>query len=161
MAAKQEFASRFAKHKDELEWLFMELYHNREGLEVLEREMAEAYNARSAELKALDKARSADPEWYKRGNMFGMTIKFAFSELDFASVLLRSLPCAAFVVALLIIIYCSHVLAFCRTFIIWSWYRMLGIAETNEKIPKTIECLIMANSANRSSRNSHGLRKVR
>ena len=57
MAAKQEFASRFAKHKDELEWLFMELYHNREGLEVLEREMAEAYNARSAELKALDKAR--------------------------------------------------------------------------------------------------------
>ncbi len=27
----------------------MELYHNREGLEVLEQEMAEAYNARSAE----------------------------------------------------------------------------------------------------------------
>ena len=27
---------------------------------------------------------------------------------------------------------------------------MLGIAETNEKIPKTIECLIMANSANTS-----------
>ena len=26
MAAKQEFASRFAKHKDELEWLFMKLY---------------------------------------------------------------------------------------------------------------------------------------
>ena len=42
---------RFAKHKDELEWLFMELYHNREGMEVLEREMAEAYNARSAELR--------------------------------------------------------------------------------------------------------------
>ena len=96
MTSQDNFAVRFAKHKDELEWLFMELYHNREGLEVLEREMAEAYNARSAELKALDKARSADPEWYKRGNMFGMTIKFAFSELDFASVLLRSPPCAAF-----------------------------------------------------------------
>ena len=26
MAVKQEFESRFAKHKDELEWLFMELY---------------------------------------------------------------------------------------------------------------------------------------
>ena len=25
MAVKQEFESRFAKHKDELEWLFMEL----------------------------------------------------------------------------------------------------------------------------------------
>ena len=60
MISQDNFTVRFAKHKDELEWLFMELYHNREGLEVLEREMAEAYNARSAELKALDKARSAD-----------------------------------------------------------------------------------------------------
>ena len=74
MKDQTAFSTRFACHKDELEWLFMELYHNREGLEVLEREMAEAYNARSAELKALDKARSADPEWYKRGNMFGMTM---------------------------------------------------------------------------------------
>ena len=41
----QEFSSRFARHKDELEWLFMELYNNREGLEVLEREMADAYCA--------------------------------------------------------------------------------------------------------------------
>ena len=70
----QEFSTRFARHKDELEWLFMELYDNREGLEVLEREMADAYDARSAELKALDKARAADPNWYKRGNMFGMTM---------------------------------------------------------------------------------------
>ena len=60
MTSQDNFAFRFAKHRDELEWLFMELYHNREGLEVLEREMAEAYNARSAELKALDKACSAD-----------------------------------------------------------------------------------------------------
>ena len=70
----QDFSTRFARHKDELEWLFMELYNNREGLEVLEREMADAYDARSAELKALDKARAADPNWYKRGNMFGMTM---------------------------------------------------------------------------------------
>ena len=74
MKDQTAFSTRFAHHKDELEWLFMELYHNREGLEVLEQEMAEAYNARSAELKALDKARSADPDWYKRGNMFGMTM---------------------------------------------------------------------------------------
>ena len=74
MAVKQEFESRFAKHKDELEWLFMELYHDREALHTLEVEMEQAWNARTAELKALDKARSADPEWYKRGNMFGMTM---------------------------------------------------------------------------------------
>ena len=60
MKDQTAFSTRFARHQDELEWLFMELYHNREGLEVLEREMAEDYNARSAELKALDKARSAD-----------------------------------------------------------------------------------------------------
>ena len=54
MTSQDNFAVRFAKHKDELEWLFMELYYNREGLEVLEQEMAEAYNARSTELKALD-----------------------------------------------------------------------------------------------------------
>ena len=92
----QDFSVRLAKHKDELEWLFMELYRDREALHTLEAEMEQAWNARTAELKALDKARTADPEWYKRGNMFGMTIKFAFSELDFASVLLRSPPCAAF-----------------------------------------------------------------
>ena len=60
MKDQTAFSTRFARHQDELEWLFMELYHNREGLEVLEQEMAEAYNARSTELKALDKARSAD-----------------------------------------------------------------------------------------------------
>ena len=47
MKDQTAFSTRFARHKDELEWLFMELYHNREGLEVLEQEMAEAYNARS------------------------------------------------------------------------------------------------------------------
>ena len=28
MTSQDNFAARFAKHKDELEWLFMELYHN-------------------------------------------------------------------------------------------------------------------------------------
>ena len=28
MTRQDNFAVRFAKHKDELEWLFMELYHN-------------------------------------------------------------------------------------------------------------------------------------
>ena len=36
MAAKQEFESRFAKHKDEPEWLFRELYHDREAMHTLE-----------------------------------------------------------------------------------------------------------------------------
>ena len=48
MAAKQEFASRFAKHKDELEWLFMELYHNREGMsKIIIESTAIAHTARA------------------------------------------------------------------------------------------------------------------
>ena len=39
----QEFSARFARHKDELEWLFMELYNNREGLEVLDQEIGRAH----------------------------------------------------------------------------------------------------------------------
>ena len=74
MKDQTAFSTRFARHKDELEWLFMELYHNREGLEVLEREMAEAYSARSAELKALDKARSADREGWGLGLYIAKTI---------------------------------------------------------------------------------------
>ena len=55
MAAKQDFAPRLAKHKDELEWLFVELYHDRNALHTLEAEMEQAWNARTAKLeKALD-----------------------------------------------------------------------------------------------------------
>ena len=36
MKDQTAFPTRFARHQDDLEWLFMELYHNREGLEVLE-----------------------------------------------------------------------------------------------------------------------------
>ena len=68
----QDFSARLAKHKDELEWLFMELYRDREALHTLEAEMEQAWKVRSAELKALDKARTADPEWYKRGNMLSL-----------------------------------------------------------------------------------------
>lgn len=35
---------------------------------------AKAHDARPADLKRLDTKRLADPEWYKRGNMFGMTM---------------------------------------------------------------------------------------
>ena len=59
----QDFSARLAKHKDELEWLFMELYRDREALHTLEDEMEQAWKVRSAELKTLDKVRSADPEW--------------------------------------------------------------------------------------------------
>ena len=36
--------------------------------------MAKPHDAPPADLKRLDTKRLADPEWYKRGNMFGMTM---------------------------------------------------------------------------------------
>lgn len=45
-----QWERRFARHKDELEWLFMELYNDRAALDALEAEMFAAYAGRSAEL---------------------------------------------------------------------------------------------------------------
>lgn len=68
------FANRLARHREELEWLFMELYDDRAALHTLEDAMAAAYTARPDDLKELDGAREADPAWYRRGTMFGMTM---------------------------------------------------------------------------------------
>ena len=68
------FNNRFAAHKDELERLFMSLYNDHDAFGSLIDSMAEAYADRPADLKRLDKSREQDPDWYKRGNMFGMTI---------------------------------------------------------------------------------------
>ena len=70
----ETFQARLARHHDELSWLFMELYNDPAAFEELETMMAEAFSSRSAELRELDAKREADPEWCKRGNMFGMTM---------------------------------------------------------------------------------------
>ncbi|WP_055427852.1 alpha-amylase family protein [Bifidobacterium aesculapii] len=68
------FATRLARHRDEFESLFRMLYGDSPELAVFERAMAEAYAARPADLKKLDIEREQDPDWYKRGDMFGMTM---------------------------------------------------------------------------------------
>ena len=68
------FSTRLARHEDELDWLFMELYNDRWWLNALKHTMGQAYEERGKELKRLDADREADPEWYRRGNMFGMTM---------------------------------------------------------------------------------------
>ena len=73
-AIDNTFGNRLARHHDELDQLFMSLYDDRAALEDLEQAMAAAYEARPDDLKKLDKQREVDPEWYKRGNMFGMTM---------------------------------------------------------------------------------------
>lgn len=74
MIVKELFDTRLARHRDELEWLFMELYRDRQALHALEAVMEGAVSARPEDLRKLDAEREADPGWYRRGTMFGMTM---------------------------------------------------------------------------------------
>ena len=58
---------------DELKWLYFELYPGREDqFEALCGIIRQRSEERSADLKALDAKRLADPDWYKRNDMVGM-----------------------------------------------------------------------------------------
>lgn len=68
------YAQRFARHRDELEWLFMELYNDRDALHALESMLESAAAARPDALRALDARREADPNWYKGNDLLGMCL---------------------------------------------------------------------------------------
>lgn len=68
------FAARLSRHAEELEALFMGMYDDAAAFDELLIAMEEAAKARPLDLRKLDVAREADPEWYKRGDMFGMTM---------------------------------------------------------------------------------------
>ena len=72
----QAFDERIAKNSEELHELLTELYGEQadEAFRNLTELMKASHAARPADLKRLDTKRLADPEWYKRGNMFGMTM---------------------------------------------------------------------------------------
>ena len=72
----QAFDERIAKNSEELHELLTELYGEQadEAFRNLTELMKSSHAARPADLKRLDTKRLADPEWYKRGNMFGMTM---------------------------------------------------------------------------------------
>ena len=68
------FERRLSARRDELDWLYMELYRDREMLDGLKAMMARAYAQRSESLRRLDKKREADPEWFRAGKMLGVTM---------------------------------------------------------------------------------------
>ena len=71
---KEAYQRRFAQRRDELEWLFMELYDDRNALNLLEENMLAAFMARSEALHALDEKRLAQPDWYRQMDMLGITM---------------------------------------------------------------------------------------
>jgi glycosidase len=68
-----EFAARFARHYDEMKWLYGELYHGDEqAFAYFCRMLHDSYAARSAKLREWDEAREVLPDWYKGNEMLGM-----------------------------------------------------------------------------------------
>ena len=68
-----EFSRRFARHEDELKWLYGELYHgDAQAYDYFVSMLYRAYRERPEVLRELDRAREADPGWYKGHEMVGM-----------------------------------------------------------------------------------------
>ncbi len=73
MARETVFNRRLNRHRDELKWLYCELYEGgAEYFEELCRIMEQRGRERDAKLKRLDKKREENPEWYKGNDMVGM-----------------------------------------------------------------------------------------
>ncbi|MCR4803154.1 MAG: amylosucrase [Lachnospiraceae bacterium] len=68
------FEERWNRHKDEMRWLYMELYDNGDMFAELEEKMRSFAKERNATLKKLDKQRETDKDWYKSGDMLGMML---------------------------------------------------------------------------------------
>ena len=67
------FRERFARHEEELKWLFLELYHGDEAAyESFADMLWRMYEARPAGMRAIDEQRLADPAWYKSRDLLGM-----------------------------------------------------------------------------------------
>jgi len=66
------YQQRFQKHFDELRWLYMELYGNDSMFAELCDNMKRFYDERNDALKAQDRQREENPEWYKKNDMLGM-----------------------------------------------------------------------------------------
>ena len=67
------FAARFARHEDELKWLYCELYHgDMQAYDYFVGMLHRAWLARPEALRALDAEREENPEWYRGHDMTGM-----------------------------------------------------------------------------------------
>ena len=71
---EREFELRLEKHHDELRWLYMELYNNGAMFYELMERLYEFYQERTDALKAIDRKRVSDPNWYKRNDLVGMML---------------------------------------------------------------------------------------
>ena len=69
-----EFEQRLRRHHDELRWLYMELYDNGSMFYELVERLRSFYQERRDSLKAIDRSRESDPNWYRRNDLLGMML---------------------------------------------------------------------------------------
>ena len=75
MAKKTEFALRLDACRDELKWLYCELYHNdMEAFTYFINMLRRAYRNRKEALRELDRKRLSDPDWYRSNRLLGMML---------------------------------------------------------------------------------------
>ena len=68
-----EFADRFARHEDELKWLYYELYHcDEKAYDYFTDMLYRCWEERAESLRMMDRAREAFPDWYKGHDLTGM-----------------------------------------------------------------------------------------
>ena len=71
--AEEEFDARLARHKDELQWLYCELYEGGQPwFDQLCRDLKNIALDRKESLRCQDRKREADPNWYKSNDILGM-----------------------------------------------------------------------------------------
>ncbi len=72
---KTEFEQRFARHRDEIKWLYLELYHGDEqAYDYFISMLRRAYKERGEALRLLDRQREQNPDWYKSRDLLGMLL---------------------------------------------------------------------------------------
>ncbi len=70
---KNEFERRFSRYEDELRSIYLSLYNgDMQAYDYFTGMIRRSYDARPESLKETDRAREAEPDWYKGHNLVGM-----------------------------------------------------------------------------------------
>ena len=69
----EEYKERFARHYDELKWLYFELYQGQEKYFLqLCSSLLDYYRYRAEDLKESDRNRESNPDWCRKNDLLGM-----------------------------------------------------------------------------------------
>ena len=68
------FEQRLSLRRDELKWLYLELYRDEAAFDYFVQMLRRCWDERKPSLRTQDKKREADPGWYRRRDLLGMML---------------------------------------------------------------------------------------